>query len=349
MAPVIDGLPQLDRDLAAVLDAGDAAARLGPVDLRFGPLPLTVWSVEPSLTDHVLAHAASDVASPPWPALSVTLLDGSVLSEDRIPRPLLPRDEVGPVTVSEGVAHVGATDSTMVWVAGHDEHGSARALRWTRTAHDLPVWEMMRPLRFALRWAAVRNGAALVHTAAVAGERGSLLLVGAAGAGKSTTTFACVGSDLDVLGDDYCIVDPGADEVVVHATYVLGTLDDNSLALLPHLRDRVVREGLRGKSLLPLDSLAAGRASRPAVATCAVVRAPGERTRLVPTSRAAVLRALAPSTLFQIPGLQRPTWDVIAAVVRRLPAYELRVGSLADVPRVLGDLLTAGAVPRAGR
>lgn len=327
-------------DLAGLLDRARAASTLG-VDVRFGPIPLHARAATKQSLDDVEAHAAADRLGPRWPPLDVSLLDGDALPAETVPELLRPVDH-GPTYVCRDGVHLAVADSSMLWVV---DAGSRWALRWTARPETLPVWESMRPLRFALRWAAVHQGGALVHTAAVAGERGAALLVGAAGAGKSTTTFACLGRGLDVLGDDYCLVEREHGQTVVHSTYLLGTLDDRSLSMLPHLRERVVAEGLRGKSLVRLDRLADGTGTAPAVALCAVVQAPGEPTRLVPTSRVGVLRALAPSTMFQIAGLQRETWEAMVAALRDLPAFELRVGSLDEVAPVLAEHLGG---PRSG-
>lgn len=307
------------------------------LSVAFGPVPLTGRADHVQLLDHMRAHALGDARSAPWAPLDVLLHDGTSLPAADVP-PLLRPTTDGPTYVCHDDGVIAVADSTMLWVVDAPRR---RALRWTAALDDLPVWEAMRPLRFALRWAAADRGAALVHAAAVAGARGAALLVGGAGAGKSTTTFACVDRGLDVLGDDYCIVEPTSGSTVVHATYLLGTLDDRSLALLPHVRPRVVGEGLRGKSLVRLDPLPEPRRQLTAVALCSVVQAPGEATRLVPLSRAAALRALAPSTMFQIPGLQRETWEAMVGAIRHLPAFELRVGSLDEVAPVLLDRLGA--------
>lgn len=307
---------------------------------RFGPLPVVVRSTDAGMVEHALRHSSGDPASAPWAPITVHLLDRSTIATDRFPAGLTarPPNSDGPSWVFVDQSCVATSSSSMLWLA--DAVGR-RALRWTETPAEVPEWEAMRPLRFALRWAAAQQGAAMLHCAAVAGPAGAVLLVGSGGAGKSTTSFACVGSGLHLLGDDYCIVEPSDGSATVHATYVLGTLDDNSLTLLPHLRERVIGPAPRGKSLVTLDSFH-DHLSAPVVAACAVVQAPGERTRLVPMSRMTLLRALAPSTLVQIPGVSRETFAAAAEVVRRVDTYQLRVGDLGGVPRVLGDLVGLG-------
>jgi hypothetical protein len=320
--------------------AAEATASGCHGEARFGPIPVSVRATRQEYVGHVTSHAVERTSPATWPPVTVDLLDASDVARADLPVEIRSTGEHGPTWLLRGDDLVATWDATMLWVADAQRR---QLVRWHATTDDLPIWEAIRPLRFALRWAATRSGGALLHTAAIGGDRGAVLLVGAAGAGKSTTAFACLGRGVHVLGDDYCLVEPTADGARVHATYLLGTLDDRSLALLPAMRDRVLREGLRGKSLIGLDPMPPGFAGAPVLAICQVIQAPGERTRLVPVSRAAALRALAPSTLFQIAGVHRETWEAMVAVVRSVPAFELRVGSLDDVAPVLAEITGAAS------
>jgi hypothetical protein len=67
---------------------------------------------------------------------------------------------------------------------------------------------------------------------------------------------------------------------------------------------------------------------------------PGERTRLRPIAAAACLRALAPSTVLQLPHEGGRALSAMAELVRELPAYALDLGDDgADVPALLHPLL----------
>lgn len=322
--------------IRAVLDRAEASGPHPVGQSRFGPLPVRVHGNNAGWVEQVVRHATGDPHSAPWPEVTVHLLD-----EHAVPADLLPAGVAPP---TDGVAHgswvfvdgpcIATRSDSLVWFADAD---SRRALRWAATTESLPEWEAERPLRFVLRWAAAQHGAALLHCAAVAGATGGVALTGRGGVGKSTTSFACLGNGLRLLGDDYCIVDPTAPVPTVHSTYVVGNLDDRSLSLLPHLRSRVIGDAPMGKRVVTLDALG-HHSSAPLLAACAVVQAPGERTRLVPISKAALLRSLAPSTQVQIPGVQNETFAASVDVVRKVDAYELRVGSLAEVPDVLAAL-----------
>lgn len=323
--------------IRTVLDLAEASGVHHVGESCFGPQPVRVHSDDVGWVEDVLRHATGDPHSAPWPQVTVHLLD-----ERAIPADLLP---AGVTATSAGVLDgswvfvdgpcIATRSDSMVWLADAD---SRRALRWVRSPESLPRWESVRPLRFVLRWAAAQHGAALLHCAAVAGVAGAVALTGRGGAGKSTTSFACLGSGLRLLGDDYCIVEPTTTAPTVYSTYLLGNLDDHSLSLLPHLRSRVIGDTPIGKRVVTLEDWR-DHSGAPLVAACAVVQAPGERTRLVPISKAALLRSLAPSTQVQIAGVEHETFAAAVKVTRRVDTYELRVGNLGEVPNVLGELV----------
>jgi hypothetical protein len=313
-------------------DSGDAREVL-----RVGPVDLALSSPDPRA---VAATAARLVVAPPsespapWGALAVALLeDGRGVAP---PLPAAPAPEEAPIRLlgSHGSVVAYVDGERMVWVV---DLQSRRAVRWAREPAAVPLWELASPLRVALHWLAAAHGGALLHAAAVAGPSGAALLVGPAGAGKSTSAMACIGSDLEVLGDDYVLL-ATSPRVEVSALYSAGKLDGASLALLPHLRSRVVGVGVRGKSLISIDQ---GRAPAPVEvrAVCAVMRGDGGGTSLQAASRAEILRRLAPSSVFQLPGATGDVLRAAATVVRAAEPLTLSVDDPREVPDVLSALL----------
>ena len=340
MSPVSAAHPPTS--LADVVDIALAATTYERTT-AFGPIPLTIRGERPDAVDNIVEHLAPS-SRPRWRPLDVVTITDESIDADDLPVELRPitGDDIR-VARSGPLTAVASGAERSLWVLDPER---SIAVRWVRDAGVLPLWEHISPLRSAARWWATEHGASMVHTGAVADDRGGILLVGDAGAGKSTTTMACLGSGLEVLGDDFCFVEPPSqpdESPTVHVTYRLAKLDDRSLDLLPHLRSRIVGTGLRGKSLIELDAVSTPE--RAVRAVCHVVQRPAGATEVEAMSRVDALRAVAPSTMFQVRLFERETWAGLAASVRVVPCFRLLVGDLAEVPTVLGDLLDqVGAV-----
>jgi hypothetical protein len=204
-----------------------------------------------------------------------------------------------------------------------------RAAIWTADASRLPDWEHAFPLRTLLNWLLAPSASTLAHAAVVCeGERG-LLLAGAGGSGKSTTTAACLEVGLETCGDDFVAVTGGV-APRAHALFDTLKLDERSLACFPRLAAHVANPDLAPatKARIHLSDVSPAqlRASCSLEAIVVPRLAPGEPTRLAPLSKTAVLRALAPSTLFLTRGAESETAAKLGALVRRLPTHELRIG-----------------------
>lgn len=330
------GWPVADNWTRTLLDRAHLASTASRGQ-QLGPLHLTITGCDAALVDDTHRRFAGDDGAGPgpgWPPLSVAVLDNG----EGPPPPLPPRYEApdGPTRLlgREGDLVAYADGEGLAWIA---DLGGGRAVRWAPDPGTVPLWERATPLRVALHWWAAQNGGALLHAGAVAGRRGVALLVGPGGAGKSTSTMACVGSDLTVLGDDYVLLAPG-DGVSAHALYSAGKLDEASMALLPDLRERVIGTGVAGKALIALDR--SGPIAAPqVVAICAVRQTSGQRTALRPSTRATVLRRLAPSSVFQLPGAVDVVFRAASYAVRAAEPLELTVGDPRDVPAVLAAVI----------
>ena len=220
-------------------------------------------------------------------------------------------------------------------------------LYWMHDARQLPPWEVAAPLRTMLGWWAAGQGAQLAHGAAVGIGDDAVLLVGRGGSGKSTTALACLDRGLRYAGDDYVLLRPdGSGPPTVHSLYRTGKLRPQDLALrLPNLRLRRFAAPDYDKAVLLLeddhrDLLADGLTVR-AIVIPSVCPA---GTALRPASAIEVLKALAPTTLFQLPGAGREALQMMGAIAQNVPGYRLEVGpDLDEVVGAIRDLLTNGS------
>lgn len=214
---------------------------------------------------------------------------------------------------------------------------------WTRDAANFPIYKIAAPLISILHWWLRKRGHQVVHAAAVGQGSGAVLIAGRSGSGKSTSALSCLDSPLLYLGDDYCLI-TAAPEPRVYSLFSSAKLTPDSLARLPHLRAAIYRQAdeLADKSLLFLH-----RQFREKIGQSLPLRAVliprvvgGRDTSLVRISPVAALTALAPSTIYQLAGADQSSLQMMSAVVKQLPCYELRLGTeMAQIPEVIALLL----------
>jgi hypothetical protein len=223
-----------------------------------------------------------------------------------------------------------------------------RGTAWFLKLDDepMPYWEIGSPFRFALhRWFASR-GSQYIHAAAVGDARGAVLLVGAGGSGKSTTSMLCAAAGMHFAGDDYCLADPG--QGWVHSLYGTGKLlGEDDLERFPMLRGRATNpdgfeRGGDGKAVVMLtdvwpDRMVSGLPIR-AVAIPRITGRPD--TTIAPATAAEAIVALLPSTVGQLPEADQGDCDRLAALLRPLPAFTVHLGTApGGITRAIGSLL----------
>jgi hypothetical protein len=188
-----------------------------------------------------------------------------------------------------------------------------------------------------------RHNCQYVHAGAVGNQTGSVLLAGQGGSGKSTTALACLNSPLFYISDDYCLL-TNEPEPYVYSLYNSAKLEADNMHRLPHLvrlvsnSDRLAEE----KALLFLqqhlpEKVITGLPVR-AILLPHVSGRP--ETRLSPASSIAGLKALAPSTIFQLPGAGQRTFQALTRFVKQVPCYNLELGTkVGQIPEVIMHLL----------
>jgi hypothetical protein len=215
---------------------------------------------------------------------------------------------------------------------------------WIRDADRLPFWERGAPLRIIFHWWMRRHDNQLTHAAAVGNAEGGVLLVGRGGSGKSTTALACLDSRLKFVSDDYCLVGTRP-APHVYSIYSSGKLTLGSLEKFPGLETIFSQvETIKADKMLYF----LGRKFHGKIATGFPLRAillphvrGGTETSLKPVSQISALRALAPSSIFQLPGAGRSEFETLTKLVRDIPCYALELGTdLRQIPEVIANLLS---------
>ena len=230
---------------------------------------------------------------------------------------------------------------------------------WIRDASHVPTYERGAPLRVMIHWWMRQRGLFLVHTGAVGYHEEGALLVGKGGSGKSTCALAGLMSGWNYVGDDYCLLAPrqaasgkslstvnsfqdvrtdGAP--YVYSLYSSAKLNADHLKNFPTLLSGISNpeELSSEKALLYLHehqptSLISGLPVR-------VIFLPRVTGRLEtvanPAAPTAALQALAPSSLFQLPGTGEAEFHALGDLVKRIPCYHLELGTeLERIPETM--------------
>lgn len=216
----------------------------------------------------------------------------------------------------------------------------------------LPEWEPPVPFRSFIHWWAAAHGHLFIHAGSAGLDTGGVVLLGPAGAGKSTTTLACLDAGLKTCGDDYVLLTLGA-APRVHSVYGTAKIKNDS-ALLP--RPLVARlaagsVGVAQKTILfPATEIEGSfAASFPLKALAVLAIGGGAATAIHRVSAMDALKAAGPSTVLQMSFAQAAGLKAIAALARALPCVRISLGrDLAEVGAAIADFVrgvTADANP----
>jgi hypothetical protein len=313
-----------------------------PVTLRVAGRDL-FETFEPPLS-HLAATEPPARASHP---LRIDLWDQAATGI-RAPLPPLP-DGLGPYGLAcaseDGryVADIRAQSGAVLDRAAGRIVGSALA------ADRLYLDERARPLHRLLSVWLAGAGIQFVHAGLVARDERGVLLTGAGGSGKSTTSILCLRHGFQFLGDDFVGLEMSAQGGAVgHSLY--GT----SLVGLDHLRRfpefevhaQAPHHAGEDKSLILLSRLYGDRMVRHArIRAIVLVRVVDrDRTFSRPASKSEAMLWLAPSSLMLMTGAGPRAIDVLARLVERTPCRWLELGrDMESIPDRVADVLIEAA------
>jgi hypothetical protein len=331
----------------------EAGRRRGFIDRQYaiGRKSVRLRFVGPALVaplTRALAHLVSD--STGEPALTVFLAAGDEV-EPPSPPWELPQSgsPVGPNEETRRAVHLRDERVEGLLEVDHGaislfDTASSVGLFWTVSSERLAYYERGAPLRAIFYWWGLRHGWHMAHAGAVGTDRGGVLLVGKGGSGKSTAALACLGAGLDYLGDNDVVIE-AEPAPFAHGLYCSAKLEAGHLRrALPHLASLLATTGPwnGGKGLFYVDRDAGHRLSAGFPLRAVLLPRVTGTARTVATRVSAVqgLLALAPSTLFQLPGARQERLSHLARVVKHVPTYTLELGTNLDTiaPAILGLL-----------
>jgi len=221
---------------------------------------------------------------------------------------------------------------------------SGRGLYWKMQRSHLPYYEAGYPFRTLLHWWLRPRGFQFIHGAAVGTESGGVLLVGKGGAGKSTSAMASIRGGLRYAGDDYCVVGLDPQPVVYSLFNACKLCGDEDVARFPGLAEHVSnpKRPSDEKALVYLQELLPERvsASLPLKALL-VPRITGAPNTVIRSCKGMeALSAIVPGTMAQLPSSHQEDLKFMSAMVRRLPAFSIEVGTeVEQIPVAISRLL----------
>jgi hypothetical protein len=343
-----------------------AVGGAGILDLEIGGLPLRLRYAGDPLRANLLApfeHLAASFGGDP--ALTISAFD-TASSGIESPPPLWEPIEADPGTNpivrlrSERACVLAAAGSRALTAA---EPAAGMAVFHLPDATAIPPSERAAPIREALQLLMAPRGRLMTHAGAVGRNGRGVLLVGRGGSGKSTLALSCALAGMEIVADDYVLLEP--DSPAAHAMQSTAKLTEDSAERLAVPAAAIDSAGFEptlegpAKALVDVRSLAPGALKqqlglRAIVAPMLSLRQPahiagGRRLDhdgpplIRPISAAEGLRAVAPSTIVQSGFGGAESLTALAGLVRRVPSYALDLSSdpaanAAAIDRLVGEL-----------
>ena len=208
---------------------------------------------------------------------------------------------------------------------------------------DIPPWESGSPFRLFLHWAYAAADMRLTHAATLGLGGYGALITGASGSGKSSTALAGLLNGLDSVGDDYVLVEQGA-RVVAHSVFTVFKQDREALrrvgiassevdAAELNWHGKVEFEAARFSPQGLTDRMEIGALLIPEIARL-------RRTTIERDTAGRAALSLAPSGVFQLPGDTSEGFGFLTGLVRRLPAFRVRLSeNPAEIADAIGSFL----------
>jgi hypothetical protein len=229
-------------------------------------------------------------------------------------------------------------------------------------AAAIPASERAAPIREALQLLMAARGRLMTHAGAVGRAGRGVLLVGRGGSGKSTLALSCALAGMEIVADDYVLLEP--DSLTAHAMQSTAKLTEDSATRLGIPASAIDAAGFEptlegpAKAFVRIPDLAPDRIKRrleiaaivaPTLSTSQpAYRAGQDRLGAIepsprPISAAEALRGVAPSSIVQAGFGGGDSLATLADLVRRVPGYALELSpdpaaNAAAVDRLVTEL-----------
>ncbi|HEY5708916.1 MAG TPA: hypothetical protein VIS51_05935 [Solirubrobacterales bacterium] len=329
-----------------------ADGRLLAQELEIGGLRLSLRFAGEAMREALLAPFAHLVTSGGAPAaLSISVFDGASTG---VEAPLPAWDPVDAAPGTNPVARLRSARAGVLAAAGTGavtaaEPGRGQAAFYLPDAARISPIERAAPLRDALQLLMTPHGRWLTHAGAVGRKGRGVLLVGRGGSGKSTLALSCALAGMEIVADDYVLLEN--DPPLAHAMQSTAKLTEDSSGRLGLGAEAIDPAGFEptlegsAKALVDIRTLAPGSMRRDLQIVAIVAPALHGETEatLRPISAAEGLRAVAPSTIVQSGFHGAAALAALGELVRAVPSYALGLSpdpaeNAAAVDRLVGEL-----------
>jgi hypothetical protein len=211
----------------------------------------------------------------------------------------------------------------------------------------LPLYEKAGPMRPVLNAFFNGRGIQIVHAAAVGDARGTVVLAGGPGSGKSSTALACLEAGMGYLGDDLCALSAG-EAPAAYGLFNTAKMRIDTLERFPRLASLATRFSEFGeeKSYFHVhEHFPSQMARQGPVRALLLPRVAGSGpTRLDKAGAMDAMRALVPHTTVQVAKSDNRGGAIMMDFIARVPAYHLTLGeNTAEVPALIARLLDGRA------
>jgi len=214
-----------------------------------------------------------------------------------------------------------------------------KAVYWIPDIKNVSYYRSIRPLRTILNWWMNEHQRFIVHAASLGLTEGGVVITNKACSGKSTTALSCIGSSLKYAGDENCLIslDP---EPYAYSLYCTGTLEPEDIDRIPKLKSYIINASKlqiqKAIYLFKNDHQALMITGFPIKAVLIPSISGKADTMIQRRIKKPPLLALAPGSLFQLPGVGGDYLGSLAELIKRVPCYSLELGTQIDqIPLII--------------
>ena len=297
-------------------------------DYRIGPYVLRISSVSPSLDKltRALHHLKQEELSPSFD-LEICLWDAAIEKQKLPPLDWELLQRAGYFGCYAAPVYVQWFDTISALSAL--DLAERRAYYVVRDARDLPWWVEGSPFQMILHVWLQDKGLQLTHVAAVGKKGRAILLAGKGGSGKSTTVLACLREGLHYLGEDYCILEPGA-APRVWSVYNSAKWTLQTRKLFPEYERWVANpdQAVREKALIFYPEIFPSqiKTSLPIHSAISLSVGSGEAPVLQGSDSFYTIKCLMMSTIYQLPFRRSLTMNALKNLAAPINHYQLSLG-----------------------